>query len=418
MNAPLAHSRFGGSVAARILNCPASVGLVAKTPANLIAPSAYAERGVALHAAMALLLADDPPLLVESLVGRTFDAYAVTRDDVENALRPALTYANSLLDAGAEYYLEHRVVFPGIAGAYGTLDLLAHVDRTIHLADFKFGSGVLVRALSPADDDPDADVLNSQLLYYAAAARFSLPEFFAGVENIVLTIVQPQSIEPDDAEMVSSVMVTHAELDEFIAAYRTACTEALAESPRLERGPHCRFCAARPICPAHTAPLLDLAVFAQRAPLFAAPPPKELYLKLLADGLNLLDSVKDIRTALRDQAKRALECGDAVPGYTLTAGRAERRWRDDERTTIAALTSLGLTRDDVVSEELRSPKQVEIRAKARGLKAPSELIVSHRSGVSLVRAENAHAPVLGRGELMRSFSEALAAFKKEGGKHE
>jgi hypothetical protein len=30
MNAPLIHSPFGGSVAARILGCPASAGLVAK----------------------------------------------------------------------------------------------------------------------------------------------------------------------------------------------------------------------------------------------------------------------------------------------------------------------------------------------------------------------------------------------------
>ena len=37
MNAPLepAHSPFGGSVAARVLRCPASVGLVEKVPAHL-----------------------------------------------------------------------------------------------------------------------------------------------------------------------------------------------------------------------------------------------------------------------------------------------------------------------------------------------------------------------------------------------
>ena len=45
-----------------------------------------------------------------------------------------------------------------------------------------------VLALYP---DGDEDVINAQLLFYAAAARHSLPEFFAGVDNIVLTIVQP-----------------------------------------------------------------------------------------------------------------------------------------------------------------------------------------------------------------------------------
>jgi hypothetical protein len=139
--------------------------------------------------------------------------------------------------------------------------------------------------------------------------------------------------------------------------------------------------------------------------------PKEAYLRLLAEGLNLVDAVKDIRTALHDQVKRALENGDNVPGYALSAGRAERRWRDDERTTIAALQSLDFYYDDIVAQTMRSPKQVELRAKARGLKVPQELIVSNRSGVSLVRIENAHALLPGRVEIARTFSEALKAFQ-------
>jgi hypothetical protein len=402
-----AHSPFGGSVAARVLRCPASVGLVQKVPAYLRRPSIYADRGTALHAAMALLL-DTDGIAIESCIGKTFSSYTITRDDVENALRPAYDFADQLLSApGAAYYLEHRVIFPTIANAFGTCDLLVRIGRTVYVIDFKFGVGVRVLGLYP---DGDEDIINGQLLFYAAAARHSLPDFFAGVESIVLTIVQPMSTEID-AEMVSSVAVTHAELDEFIAVYRAACAETLANAPRLERGDHCQFCPARPICPAHTAPLLDLAQFATPTAV-AAPPAKEAYLRLLADGLNLVDAIKDIRTALHDQAKRALERGDVVPGYTLSAGRAERHWRD-ESAALAALRGLGLTRDDIVAKTMRSPKQVEIRAKARGLKIPAELIGSHRSGVALVRSENARAPVPGRSELVRLFSAALKAF--EGG---
>src|SRR5262245_140245 len=382
MNAPLApaHSPFGGSVAARVLRCPASVGLVQRVPAYLRRPSVFAERGTALHTAITLLL--DEKESFESLVGQTIGSYAITHDDVENTLRPAFTYVAALLDTpGAEFYLERRVAFPTIAGAFGTADLVVRIGNTIHVIDFKFGAGVRVRALYP---DGDEDVINAQLLFYVAAARHSLPEFFAGVEEVVLTIVQPQSIEPD-AEMVSSVVVTHAELDEFIAVYRAACEEALAPAPRLQRGAHCRFCPARPICPEHTGPLLDLAQFAVPTPLafdgaLATPPAKEAYLQALADGLNLVDAIKDIRTELHDQAKRALENGDQVPGYALSAGRAERHWRD-ENAAIGALIKLGLARNDVIAETTRSPKQVELRAKARGLKVPQELIDSHRSGV-------------------------------------
>ena len=364
-----AHSPFGGSVATRVLRCPASVGLVANVPAHLRKSSVYADRGTACHTAMSRLIEGECSF--DDLVGATIDNYTFTRDDVENALRPAYAYVDALLNTpGAEYYLEQRVKFPTIAGAFGTADLIVRIGNVIHVVDFKFGSGVRVLALYP---DGDEDVINAQLLFYAAAARHSFPEFFAGVEDIVLTILQPMSIELD-AEMVSTVTVTPAELDAFITLYRAACAEALTDSPRLERGAHCRFCPARPICPAHTGPLLDLAQFTMPTPATGD------YLALLAAGLDLVDAVKDLGTALRDQAKQALHAGDVVPGYALSAGRAVRHWHDEAAAAVT-LINLGLARDDVLVETLRSPKQVEIRAKARGLKVPTELIVSHPSGV-------------------------------------
>jgi hypothetical protein len=398
-----AHSPFGGSVARRVLNCPASVGLVEKVPTHLRKVSAYAERGTALHTAMALLI--DNARSLEGLVGETINGYTITADDVENALRPAYAYIDALLDApGAEFYLERRVIFPTI-DVFGTVDLLIRIGAVLHVIDLKFGAGVRVLALTP---DGDEDVINAQLLFYAAAARHSLPKFFTEIEDIVLTIVQPMSIEPD-AEMVSSVTVTHAELDEFVTVYRAACAEALSEAPRLQPGTHCRFCPARPICPAHTGPLLDLAQFVVPTPS-RTPIKNDAYLQALATGLDLVDAIKDLRIALHDQAKHALEQGDDVPGYALSAGRAERYWRD-ETAALATLQSAGFYYDDIIEANMRSPKQVELRAKARGLEIPKDLIGSRRSGVSLVRSENVRVPVLGRSELARTFSEALEAFR-------
>ncbi|HVI68267.1 MAG TPA: DUF2800 domain-containing protein [Bradyrhizobium sp.] len=413
---PQAHSPFGGSVAARVLRCPGSVDLISKVPPELHKSSDYADRGTSMHMAMAALIAEDVHVPVESLAGKKFGDYTITHDDIENFLRPAYSFVEKLLDVpGAAYYLDQRVIFPAIANTFGTLDLLIRIDHTVHVIDFKFGVGVRVLALTPDGDD---DVLNSQLLFYGAAARHSLPEFFTGIEDIVLTILQPVTTDAD-SEMVSTVTVTHAELDEFIAAYRVACAEALSEAPRLKAGPWCRFCSARPICKEHTKPLLDLAAFTVPAPwsttraFFGTPTAKEEYLKVLAAGLELADAVKDTCTALHDQAKRALENGDNVPGYALSNGRAERYWRD-EITAQVALLSLGFEHDDLVEVEvMRSVKQIELRAKARGLKIPPELIISRRSGVSLKRSENVRVPVLGRDELARAFSEALAVFTEE-----
>jgi hypothetical protein len=147
-----AHSPFGGSVAARVLHCPGSVKLVEKVPAHLRRTSAFAERGTALHAAMALLIddLDAGEARLEGLVGTTFGNYTITADDVENALRPVYAYVERLLDApGAEFYLEQRVEFPTVPGAFGTADLVIRIGTVLHVVDFKFGVGVRVLALTP-----------------------------------------------------------------------------------------------------------------------------------------------------------------------------------------------------------------------------------------------------------------------------
>ena len=49
------------------------------------------------HAAMALLHRRERELF-DSLVGKTINDYTITRDDIENALRPAFAYVDALLD--------------------------------------------------------------------------------------------------------------------------------------------------------------------------------------------------------------------------------------------------------------------------------------------------------------------------------
>ena len=154
--------------------------------------------------------------------------------------------------------------------------------------------------------------------------------------NIVLTILQPVSIEPD-AEMVSSVTVTHAELDAFIAVYRAACEEALSRSAAPGAGRLVPFLRGKTNLPgAHRSAARSRAIRGADATACAGSTGLPTC-RLLADGLDLVDAIKDIRTALHDQAKRALENGDHVPGYALSAGRAERHWRD-ENAAIDALT--------------------------------------------------------------------------------
>ena len=156
---------------------------------------------------------------------------------------------------------------------------------------------------------------------------------------------------------------------------------------------------AKPICPEHTRPLLDLAQFTVPAPA------QTDYLQVLARSLDLGRRGQGHRQGAARSGQGALHAGDVVPGYALSAGRAERHWRDDEPAAIAALQSLGLGRDDVVAEAMRSPKQVELRAKARGLKVPSEFIVStslrHLAGARRERARSDARPGRDRAVILR-----------------
>ena len=295
-----AHHLFGASQARTRIGCPASAREIEKLPADMLGKtSSWAERGTACHTAIARLIENKCTL--GDLIGTTIDSHTFTCDDCENAIRPAFEYAVAFLDTpGAEYFLEQRVSFPTIPGAFGTADLIVRIGDTIHIIDFKFGTGVLVRALYP---DGDEDIVNSQILFYAVAAHHSLPDFFRGVEHIIL---RSFSRRRSDAEMVSSVEVTRAELDEFAAFYAAIYAEAMGPSPRLRKGPHCRFCPVRPICPEHTGRCsISPSSWCRRLP---RRPRRTTYLQLLADGLNLVDAVKEIAQGAARSGQARPEC--------------------------------------------------------------------------------------------------------------
>ena len=101
-----------------------------------------------------------------------------------------------------------------------------------------------------------------------------------------------------------------------------------------------------------------------------------------------------------------------MPGYTLSAGRAVRHWRDEAAAAVTLHQVWGSPATTFSSRRCARRNKSKFARKRAASKFPTEMIVSHPSGVSLVRSENARAPVPGRGEIVRSFSEALAAFQR------
>ena len=359
------HSNIvGGSTAKRVINCPGSVALVQKMPPK---PSnKYADEGTLLHNVMAeLIMGEEPP---DYYLGTRYEDQILTPELVEEKIWPALR-ALDIIDPEQkmEIEAETRVGFGDLLpGVFGSTDLIGRLGNRAVILDWKFGDGVMVEVEE-----------NPQLMFYAAAAMRT-PDAqwaFEGVTEVECIIVQP----PEIRRWVTT--------PERIAKFELELVQAVkqAEKPdaKLAVGDHCRWCAAKPICPKMTG-AVDRALKVQIDALPAAQ--ISTYLKN-ADMLE--DWIKDLRSL----ALQMLESGAKLPEYKLVAKRAIRSWSDEEKAKVA-LFAYGLTESEVMESSVVSPAKAEKALKKRKLGLPEDLVVAISSGNTLASADDPRPEVM------------------------
>jgi hypothetical protein len=359
------HSNIvGGSTAKRVINCPGSVALVQKMPPK--PSSKYADEGTLLHNVMAeLIMSEEPP---DYYIGTRYEDQILTLELVEEKILPALR-ALDVIDPEhkMEIEAETRVGFGDLLpGVFGSTDLIGRLGNRAVVLDWKFGDGVMVEVEE-----------NPQLMFYAAAAMRT-PEAqwaFEGVTEIEMVIVQP----PEIRRWVTT--------PERIAKFELELVQAVkqAEKPdaKLAVGDHCRWCAAKPICPKMTG-AVDRALKVQLDNLDA--PKISAYLKN-ADMLE--DWIKDLRAL----ALQMLESGAKLPEYKLVAKRAIRSWSDEEKAKVA-LFAYGLTESEVMETTVVSPAKAEKALKKRKLGLPEDLVVAISSGNTLASVDDPRPEVM------------------------
>jgi hypothetical protein len=359
------HSNIvGGSTAKRVINCPGSVALVQKMPPK--PSSKYADEGTLLHNVMAeLIMSEEPP---EYYIGTRYEDQILTFELVEEKILPALR-ALDIIDPEQkmEIEAETRVGFGDLLpGVFGSTDLIGRLGNRAVVLDWKFGDGVMVEVEE-----------NPQLMFYAAAAMRT-PEAqwaFEGVTEIECVIVQP----PEVRRWVTT--------PERIAKFELELVQAVkqAEKPdaKLSVGDHCRWCAAKPICPKMTG-AVDRALKVQLDNLDA--PKISAYLKN-ADMLE--DWIKDLRAL----ALQMLESGAKLPEYKLVAKRAIRSWSDEEKAKVA-LFAYGLTESEVMETSVVSPAKAEKALKKRKIGLPEDLVVAISSGNTLASVDDPRPEVM------------------------
>ncbi len=370
------HSNIvGGSTAKRVINCPGSVVLVQKMPPK--PSSKYADEGTLLHDTIAEHLATLKPL--ETFLGKKYQDQVLTQDLIDDKLVPALALLDEI-DPKQEmtYEVETRVGFGDLLpGVFGSTDFVGRIGDRAVVLDWKFGDGVVVTAEE-----------NEQLMFYAAAAMRTdaLKWAFEGATEIECVIVQPP--------MIRRWTTTPERIAQFEHQLVRAVKAAEQPDAGLKAGEHCRWCAAKPVCPQMTG-AVDRALQVQL---------KEIDAATLGQYLKQADTLEGWITDLRALAFQMLEKNIPVPGYKLVQKQARRQWADEAKA-IAALHDMGVPRGELFSpEEIRSPAQMEKVLKKRKLALPDDLVKSVSSGTTLASEDDSRPAVLQLGDLRAAIS--------------
>jgi hypothetical protein len=419
-----AHSALvGGSTAGRLLNCPGSHRAIAALPPAAEITSEYAEQGTALHEVMALIMrrAKAKPHLTHgdlrrfanTLVGKHFHDRDLSQEDCDTRIIPALTALERLEQRHSDPFpvedyrvvgVEQKVTFPGVAGGYGTVDVILQNSRKVLHVDWKFGAGIGVRAVTK---DEAGELVNPQLLFYAAAAFASFPKYYGKHRGLVLAIIQPAGAEP-----LTDVTVDRDELKQFQEDVEAAVKLALRPDAPRSRGEHCRFAPCKVSCPLWTGPLLDFTALGPRIPEQHAAPAQAPtnqptdYGVFLSAAKTLADQAYLYKAEIDAQLHAYLTAGGVVPGWRLKPKAKQRQWVD-EGVVAKKLYELGYKIDEIWQKKLLTFASAEAVARKLGVKIPDDLRVVPPSTETTIAREDDPAPAVTPQVSAEQFSAAL-----------
>ena len=363
------HSRIvGGSTAKRVIACPGSVALVDKMPPK--PSSSYADTGTLLHDTIAdVLLKDADP---SSFIGRKHQDIELTQDLIDDKLLPALRALDAVdPKAEMEYAVESVVGFGDfLPDVFGSVDLIGRLGRRAIVLDWKFGDGVAVEVEE-----------NAQLLFYAAAAirTPATAWVFEDVDEVELIIVQPPSVK----RWTTTVERVKQFEDELARAVKVA----LKPNAPLAAGDHCKWCAAKPVCPLMTG-AIDRIV---KAKIEALP------VEQIAHYLEQIPMVESFIKDLQQLAHGLIEEGNAVPGWKLVNKRATRQWTDADKAA-AYLMQVGV---EPYEEKIISPAAAEKVLKKAKQNLPDDLVIAVSSGSTLAPESDPRPAVVPIGQTLK-----------------
>lgn len=365
------HSNIvGGSTAKRVINCPGSVALVQQMPPS--PSSKYADEGTLLHDIISKVL-DSGSMSPTDFIGFAYNDSVLTPELIERKLVPALeALAQIDPDGEMEYAVESRVEFGDfLPNVFGSTDLVGRIGKRAVVLDWKFGDGVAVEATE-----------NEQLMFYAAAAMRSpdLAWVFDGAEELELIIIQPP--------FTKRWVTTFDRIKEFERVLAQAVWTAKKLNAPLKAGDHCRWCAAKPICPVLTG-AVERALMTQI---------KDINAEQIGQYLEQADVIESWIEGVRALAQQMIEADVKVPGWKLVNKRPTRQWVDEAKA-VEWMRNEGIA---PTVEKAITPAQAEKELKKSKKVLPQDLVVAVSSGSTLAPESDPRPAVLQIGKQLKA----------------
>lgn len=302
------HAILAASASHRWLNCPPSVRLTERIPDN---GSIYAAEGSEAHALceykLRKLLGMEVQNPLDTPVGLQY--YDNTMEDA------ATGYAAFVLELLEEIrkscpdpivMVEQRLDFSRwVKDGFGTGDAVIVADGTLHVIDFKYGTGVPVSAEG-----------NSQMRLYALGAVDMFGELY-DIDTVVMTIYQPRLTS------ISTDTISKTDLLDWAEnTLRPLADLAYKGEGDLNAGSWCRFCKLRSTCRKRAEANLAMAQHD-----FKLPP--TLSDEEIAVILDKLDDLISWAGDVKEYALNATLHGKHFEGWKLVEGRSNRRYTDE-----------------------------------------------------------------------------------------
>lgn len=273
--------------------------------------------------------------------------------------------------------VEHKQSLWFYEGRNAVVDAAVLNPESLHIVDFKYGAGVVVKVEG-----------NLQLSIYArqVAGPLNLPLDFP----IFLHVYQPRS--RNSIEMGTPAHVWETTWGEIkrITDEIADHAEVILINHRVKGNPleffpseeTCRWCPARAFCPARQDDMLDgieaLDTVEQTAVL---PLPSALSIEQLAA---VLKHRKKIAKWLEDAEEYALSRmteGNPVPGFKLVMSRGGNRyWADPKKAAELLVKTTVLKRTEVIEEKTITPAAAEKLVGKKKFSAELEALITRAPG--------------------------------------